>query len=180
MRFTLGRVENFLGIEGNAGYQHFSFSHNVFRSFLFQTCLKSGLCGKEVRRIIAQNYFEINIQFLVQENLNASTNERMHTLKYTTVISRKTISRSLQDRSTKTNFNFWVNPFPNKPWFLRVCITSLLKTLWEKEKLLVTSNFSFSHCIFYLSEELSAIYIKFWNCRLQTLSVWKSLKFVVW
>ena len=38
-----------------------------------------------------------------------------------------------------------VNPFPNKPWFLRVCSISLLKTLWEKEKLLVTSNFSFSH-----------------------------------
>ena len=27
--------------------------------------------------------------------------------------------------------------------------TSLLKTLWEKEKLLITSNFSFSHSIFY-------------------------------
>ena len=25
-----------------------------------------------------------------------------------------------------------------------------LKTLWEKEKLLVTSNFSFSHSVFYL------------------------------
>ena len=36
-----------------------------------------------------------------------------------------------------------VNPFPNKPWFLRVCRTNLLKTLWEKEKLPVTSNFSF-------------------------------------
>ena len=40
------------------------------------------------------------------------------------------------------------NPFPNKPWFLRVCSTGLLKTLWEKEKLLVTSNFSFSHSCF--------------------------------
>ena len=40
-------------------------------------------------------------------------------------------------------------PFPNKPWFLRVCSTSLLKTLWEKEKLLVTSNFSFSLGVFY-------------------------------
>ena len=28
--------------------------------------------------------------------------------------------------------------------------TSLLKTPWEKEKLLVTSNFSFSHSVFYL------------------------------
>ena len=41
------------------------------------------------------------------------------------------------------------NPFPNKPWFLRVCSTSLLKTLWEKEKLLVMSNFSFTHSVFY-------------------------------
>ena len=40
----------------------------------------------------------------------------------------------------------WVNPFPNKPWVLRVCSTCLLKTLWEKEKLLATSNFSFSQC----------------------------------
>ena len=24
-----------------------------------------------------------------------------------------------------------INPFPNKPWFLRVCSTSLLKTMWE-------------------------------------------------
>ena len=42
-----------------------------------------------------------------------------------------------------------VNPFPNKPWFLHVCSTSLLKTLWEKEKFLVTSNFSFSNSVFY-------------------------------
>ena len=41
-----------------------------------------------------------------------------------------------------------INPFPNKPWILRVCSTSLLKTLWEKEKLLVTGNFSFSHSVF--------------------------------
>ena len=41
-----------------------------------------------------------------------------------------------------------INPFPNKPWFLHVCSTSPLKTLWEKEKLLVTSNFSFSRSIF--------------------------------
>ena len=54
-----------------------------------------------------------------------------------------------------------VNPFPNKPWFLRVCSTSLLKTLWEKEKLLVTSNFSFSSSVFYPIFELSTIFIKF-------------------
>ena len=53
------------------------------------------------------------------------------------------------------------NPFPNKPWFLRVCSISLLKTLREKEKLLVTSNFPFSHSVFYLFKKLSAIFIKF-------------------
>ena len=53
------------------------------------------------------------------------------------------------------------NPFPNKPWFLRVCCTNLLKTLWEKEKLLVRSNFSFSHSVFFLFRKLSAIFIKF-------------------
>ena len=45
----------------------------------------------------------------------------------------------------------FVKPLPNKPWVLRVCSISLLKTLCEKEKLLVTSNFSFSHSVFYPS-----------------------------
>ena len=39
--------------------------------------------------------------------------------------------------------------------------TSLLKTLWEEEKLLVASNFSFSRSVFYQFEELSAIFIRF-------------------
>ena len=90
--------------------------------------------------------------------------------------------------SSMQSFLFWyvtlikvtVNPFPNKPWFLHLCSTSLLKTLCEKEKLLVTSNFSFSHSVFYPFGELLAVFINFWNCHLQTLSVWKSLKFVIW
>ena len=54
-----------------------------------------------------------------------------------------------------------LNPFSNKPWFLRVCRANLLKTLWEKEKLLVTSNFSFFHSFFHPFREHSAILIKF-------------------
>ena len=53
------------------------------------------------------------------------------------------------------------NPFPNKPWFLRVCTSSPLKTLWEKEKLLVTSNFSFSYSALYHCREHSAFFIKY-------------------
>jgi hypothetical protein len=72
------------------------------------------------------------------------------------------------------------NRFPNKPWFACVCSKCLLKTLWEKEKLLVTNNFSFSPIVFYLLGGLSAIFIGFKNCCLQTLSIWKSPKFVIW
>ena len=54
-----------------------------------------------------------------------------------------------------------VNPFPHNDTFWRPREASLLKTLWEKEKLLVMSNFSFSHSVFYLFRELSAIFIKF-------------------
>ena len=49
-----------------------------------------------------------------------------------------------------------VNPFPNKPMFLHVCNTSLLKTLSEKEKLLI----SISHSVFYPFGELSAVFIE--------------------
>ena len=64
------------------------------------------------------------------------------------------------DNATESKTAF-INPFPNKPWFLRVCSISLLKTLWEKEKLLVMSNFSFSHSVFYLFGELFAIFIRY-------------------
>ena len=51
--------------------------------------------------------------------------------------------------------------FSNKPWFLRVCSTSLLETLWGKEKLLVTSNFSFlPQCFFYPFIQLFVIFIE--------------------
>ena len=42
-----------------------------------------------------------------------------------------------------------INPFPHSDTFWLHWETSILKTLWEKEKLLVTSNFSFSHSVFY-------------------------------
>ena len=47
------------------------------------------------------------------------------------------------------------------PSFICVCSTSLLKTLREKEKLLVTSNLSFSHSIFYLFGDFSVIMSNF-------------------
>ena len=47
-------------------------------------------------------------------------------------------------------FENLVEPFPKHAWFLRVYITSLLKTLWEKDKLLLPSNLlvTFSYFVF--------------------------------
>ena len=52
------------------------------------------------------------------------------------------------------------------PGFLTVCITSLLKTPWEKEKLLITNNFPFPHSVFYPFGELSAIKFQIVVCKL--------------
>ena len=69
---------------------------------------------------------------------------------------------------------FKFNPFQNKPWFLRACCTSLLKTLWEKDNLLTTSNLSFFYSVFQPFGKLSAIFVK------SEIVVSKGLKFVVW
>ena len=54
-----------------------------------------------------------------------------------------------------------LNLSQTNPCFLRVCRTSLLKTLWGMEKLLVTCNFSISHSVLYPFGECSIIFIKF-------------------
>ena len=108
-------------------------------------------------------------------------------------MDRYTVPRDINEIMLKTTLNtiqstnrqlcqrtpIFLSPFPNNPWFLRVCRTILLKTLWEKEKLLIKSNFSFSHRVFYPLGEFSAIFIKFEFviCKLQ---ICKCLKFVVW
>ena len=72
------------------------------------------------------------------------------------------------------------NPFQNKPWFLRVCSTRLLKTLWEKGEIARNEQFLlFLQCFL---PYLSTVYhfYQLTNCRLQNLSIWMSLKFVVW
>ena len=73
-----------------------------------------------------------------------------------------------------------INPFPHNDTFWRPWETSLLKTLREKEKLLVTSNFSFFHSVCCPFRELSDIFIKF------KIVVWRLFQtgpvsnFVVW
>ena len=94
----------------------------------------------------------INIKQMLQ-----STKSQRLFLRLVFLIYFRAVQRKIQFASHPQ----YVNPFPNKPWFLRVCSTSLLKSQWEKEKLLVTSNFSFSHSVFYPFGKLSSIFIKF-------------------
>ena len=83
---------------------------------------------------------------------------------------------SLEDKK-KTSFGKGLTLSQTSLGFLHVCNTSLLITLWEKEKLLVTSNFSFSHSVFF---PLGQFLLFLLNCRVQSLSILKILKFVVW
>ena len=55
---------------------------------------------------------------------------------------------------------FILSPFPKQPLFLCFCSSYLLKTLWEQEKLLITSNLSFSK-VFSNPMENFAIFIQF-------------------
>ena len=53
---------------------------------------------------------------------------------------------------------------------------SLLKSWWEKEKMLVTSIFSFAHNVFYPFHEEFPFLTPNFFCRLQMLTIWTSLK----
>ena len=62
------------------------------------------------------------------------------------------------------------NSFLHRPVFLRVCSTTILKTLWEKEKFLRKSNFTFSHSVLYPLVELYSIFVIFIHFNLKLLS----------
>ena len=64
----------------------------------------------------------------------------------------------------------WVNTFTNKPEFFTL----------GKGEFALNEQFFYSQNVFYPLGELSAIFIKLKSCHLQTITVWKNLKFVIW
>ena len=78
------------------------------------------------------------------------------------------------------NFNFDLTLSQTSPGFYVSALRVLEKTLWEKEKLARNEQFLlFPHCFLHFQRTFCHFHcIK--NCRLQTLSVWKFPKFVVW
>ena len=75
---------------------------------------------------------------------------------------RKHGGKGVSVASLFTTPTFLLTHSQTSPGFYVSASTSLLKTLLEKEKLLVWSNFSFFlfHSVFYLFGDLSAIYDK--------------------
>ena len=70
------------------------------------------------------------------------------------------------------------NPFPNKPWLLRVCSISLFENTAGKGEIARIEQFLL------LPQCFLSVWRTFFhlhqNCRLQTLTVWKSPKWFVW
>ena len=56
----------------------------------------------------------------------------------------------------------------------------LLKTFWEKEKILVSSIFSFSHNVFYSLQTKFQIFIHIYFVVCECLHIWISLRFGCW
>ena len=69
------------------------------------------------------------------------------------------------------------NPFPNKHWFLRVCSTSPLKTLWEKGEIARNEQFLLIPQCFLPFSRTFFHFHQIQNCCLQTLSVWTTAKY---
>ena len=69
----------------------------------------------------------------------------------------------------------FLNPFPNKPWFLHVCSISPLKTLGKGENAPNEQFLLFPQCFLPVSRTFCRLH-QIRNCWLPTLSVWKSLK----
>ena len=71
-------------------------------------------------------------------------------------------------------------PFPDKPWFLRVCSTSFLENTVGKGKIVHNEQFLlFPQCLLSSRRTLHHFH-QTENCRLQTLSIWTGLKFCCW
>ena len=78
------------------------------------------------------------------------------------------------------NFGKELTLSQTSPDFLYVCSTSRLKTLWEKEELLIMSNSSFPPSVFYPFGVHAVTFIKYETVVCTLFGVWKSKKFVIW
>ena len=118
VKVVFHRIENIVGKEENAGYQHF---------LLFPQCFHKAFTSSASKVVIV--WYRDNLRCI------RTGSQLLMMANFTCYYLMPFAGHN-------------INTFPNKPWFSRVCSTGHLKTLWEKEKLLVKSNFSFSYSVF--------------------------------
>ena len=145
---------------------NFSFSHSVFKRLVLQTRKNQGLFGKGLTLSQTTNFRLFQTERVSRRQLEIWRNGRRFSkrventeeqfLLYPQCFQKTCAADTLKPGLVLEK----VNSFPNKPWFLCVCRRILLKSMREKEKLLVTSNFSFSHSVFYPYGELPAVFIE--------------------
>ena len=73
-----------------------------------------------------------------------------------------------------------VQPFPKQALIFKCLQYKSCENTVGKGESAHNEQFLFSSSVFYSSGELSAIFIKFKTVVFMTLSVWKSIKFVIW
>ena len=105
------------------------------------------------------------------ENKTWNALNSYHTIRLLTTLKTKTLKTTVGKGENAGNKHFLLFPsFSSRQ----------AETLWEKEKLLVTSNFSFSHCVFkrlvLQTSKNQGLFEKGFICCLQILSSWSCPK----
>ena len=107
-----------------------------FNQLIWMTLRKiafENLLGKRKTMLVISVFsFSRNSFFSMRDKLNVLKN--IWHLEMHSIWSRMKCCRTITDTLDFVEITgFGFNLFPNKPWFLRVCITSLLKTLGKGE-----------------------------------------------
>ena len=135
-----------MGKGENSGYQHFLLFSQCFQKPSFSRSLKVGIQEFKHLKATILTHFHTMLHF-----------DAVDYIAVENIVRKGEIACNMQFLLFSQCFLpylaliFHYSPFPNKPWFLCVCSTSLLKTLWKKLKSLVMTNFTFSQSVFYPS-----------------------------
>ena len=157
----LDRVENIV-----VGYKHVLLFPQCLKKASSLESLKVGIVWLRVNPLFCSVY-KVSFHFAKIFQKFTKRMSKLSSQKPLSVWGRSTFSPVLTLSQTS-------------PGFHMSAVHVFLKTLWEKEKLLVTSKFLlFPQCFLPVWRTFCHFH-HIWNCRLQPLTVWKSLKFFVW
>ena len=136
---------------------------------LWKNCGKRRNCSKRAKRFIFLNSLPHNPEFWQpwEKSLQISTMFSIYSItNLEFLVTFVLYAWKCFQFQPVWNFPYWLKT--KQTLFLFVYRSSPLKTLWEKEKLLKTSNFSFSNSVFYPFERTFCHFhwIQFAICKL--------------